>query len=79
MGGCSKIQLNNGKKKLGTENFLRSERCNLQQTAYLIKEGEASSQFCLFTIAKIEIQFWNFFVIMLRLRLQRYTTKRYSP
>ena len=45
------------------------------------KGGESSSQFWWFTIAKIEQQFLIFFVLILRLWLQRYPTnaKRYPP
>ena len=51
-------------------------------TAYhLIKGGESSSQFRWFTIAKIELLFLIFFVLILGLRLQRYSTntKRCPP
>ena len=46
-----------------------------------IKGGESSSQFWWFTIAKIELYFLIFFVLILGLRLQRYSTntKRYLP
>ena len=46
-----------------------------------IKGGESFSQFRWFTIAKIELQFLIFFVSVLGLRLQRYSTntKRYPP
>ena len=47
----------------------------------VIKGGESSSQFQLFTIPKIKLQFLIFFVLILGLRLQRYstTTKRCPP
>ena len=50
-------------------------------TAHCIKGGESSSQFQWFTIAKIELQFLIFFVLILGLRLQRYltNTKRCPP
>ena len=38
------------------------------------KGGESSSQFRWFTIAKIELHFLIFFVLILGLRLQRYST-----
>ena len=46
-----------------------------------LKGGESSSQFRWFTIAKIELQFLIFFVLILGLRLQRYSTntKRCTP
>ena len=46
-----------------------------------LKGGESSSQFRWFTIAKIELQFLIFFVLILGLRLQRYSTntKRCPP
>ena len=46
-----------------------------------LKGGESSSQFQWFTIAKIELYFLIFFVLILGLRLQRYSTntKRYPP
>ena len=46
-----------------------------------IKGGESSSQFQWFTIAKIKLQFLIFFVLILGLQLQRYSTntKRYPP
>ena len=46
-----------------------------------IKGGESSSQFRWFTIAKIEQYFLMFFVLILGLRLQRYSanTKRCPP
>ena len=46
-----------------------------------IKGGESSSQFRWFTIAKIELYFLIFFVLILGLRLQRYSTntKRCTP
>ena len=48
---------------------------------YSIKGGESSSQFRWFTIAKIELYFLIFFVLILGLRLQRYSTntKRCLP
>ena len=48
---------------------------------YSIKGGESSSQFQWFTIAKIELYFFIFFVLILGLRLQRYSTntKKYPP
>ena len=47
----------------------------------IIKGGESSSQFQWFTIAKIELYFLIFFVLILGLRLQRYSTntKRCPP
>ena len=47
----------------------------------LFKGGESSSQFRWFTIAKIELYFLIFFVLILGLRLQRYSTntKRCPP
>ena len=39
-----------------------------------VKGGESSSQFQWFTIAKIELYFLIFFVLILGLRLQRYST-----
>ena len=52
----------------------------LKHTSFL-KGGESSSQFQWFTIAKIELQFLIFFVLILGLRLQRYSTntKRCPP
>ena len=46
-----------------------------------IKGGESSSQFQWFTIAKIELYFLKFFVLISGLRLQRYSTntKRCPP
>ena len=46
-----------------------------------LKGGESSSQFQWFTIAKIKLKFLIFFVLILGLRLQRYstTTKRCPP
>ena len=46
-----------------------------------IKGGESSSQFRWLTTVKIELEFLIFFVLILRLRLQRYSTntKRYPP
>ena len=46
-----------------------------------LKDGESSSQFRWFTIAKIELEFLIFFVLILGLRLQRYltNTKRCPP
>ena len=46
-----------------------------------IKGGESSSQFRWFTEAKIELYFLIFFVLILELRLQRYSTntKRCPP
>ena len=46
-----------------------------------IKGGESSSQFRWFTIAKIELQFLIFFVLILELRLQKYSanTRRCPP
>ena len=46
-----------------------------------LKGGESSSQFRWFTIAKIELEFLICFVLILGLRLQRYSTnrKRYPP
>ena len=46
-----------------------------------IKGGELSSQFRWFTIAKIELYFLIFFVLILGLRLRRYSTntKRCPP
>ena len=41
---------------------------------YAVKGGESSSQFQWFTIAKIELYFLIFFVLILGLRLQRYST-----
>ena len=47
----------------------------------IVKGGESSSQFQWFTIAKIKLQFLIFFVLILGLRLQRYSTntKRCPP
>ena len=47
----------------------------------MLKGGESSSQFQWFTIAKIELYFLIFFVLILGLRLQRYSknTKRCPP
>ena len=46
-----------------------------------LKGGESSSQFQWFTVAKIELYFLIFFVLILGLRLQRYSTstKRCPP
>ena len=46
-----------------------------------LKGGESSSQFQWFTIAKIKLYFLIFFVLILGLRLQRYSsnTKRCPP
>ena len=46
-----------------------------------VKGGESSSHFRWFAIAKIELQFLIFFVLILGLRLQRYSTntKRCPP
>ena len=46
-----------------------------------LKGGESFSQFQWFTIAKIELKFLIFFVMILGLRLQRYSpnTKRCPP
>ena len=46
-----------------------------------IKGGKSPSQFQLFTIAKIKLYFLIFFVLILGLRLQRYSTntKRCPP
>ena len=46
-----------------------------------LQGGESSSQFRWLTIAKIELEFLIFFVLILGLRLQRYSTntKRYPP
>ena len=48
---------------------------------FSFKGGESSSQFQWFTIAKIELYFLIFFVLILGLRLQRYSTntKRCPP
>ena len=47
----------------------------------IFKGGELSSQFRWFTIPKIELEFLIFFVLILGLQLQRYSTdtKRYPP
>ena len=47
----------------------------------IVKGGESSSQFRWFTIAKIELYFLICFFLILRLRLQRYSTntKRCPP
>ena len=47
----------------------------------IVKGGESSSQFQWFTIAKTELQFLIFFVLILGLQLQRYSrnTKRCPP
>ena len=54
---------------------------NLGTRRLAIKGGESSSHFRWFTIAKIELQFLIFFVLILGLRLQRYSTntKRCPP
>ena len=46
-----------------------------------LKGGESPSQFQWFTIAKIELKFFILFVLILVLRLQRYSTnaKRCPP
>ena len=46
-----------------------------------LKGGESSSQFRWFAIVKIELQCLIFFVLILELGLQRYSTntKRYPP
>ena len=41
-----------------------------------LKGGESSSQFQWFTIAKIELYFLIFFVLILGLRLQKYSTNQ---
>ena len=48
---------------------------------YSVKGGESSSQFQWFTVAKIELNFLLCFVLILGLRLQRYSTntKRCPP
>ena len=53
----------------------------VEEEAILLKGGESSSQFRWFTIAKIELYFLIFFVLILGLRLQRYSTntKRCPP
>ena len=53
----------------------------IQLSSELVKGGESSSQFRWFTIAKIELKFLIFFVLILGLRLQRYSTnaKRCPP
>ena len=47
----------------------------------LLEGGESSSQLRWFTIAKIEVYFLIFFVLILGPQLQRYSTntKRYTP
>ena len=49
--------------------------------SFRVKGGESSSQFRRFKIAKIELLFLIFFVLILGLRLHRYSTntKRYPP
>ena len=51
------------------------------KTEQRIKGGESSSQFRWFTIAKIELEFLIFLVLILGLRLQKYSanTKRCPP
>ena len=52
-----------------------------EQLKLRIKGDESFSQFRWFTIAEIELQFLIFFVLILGLRLQRYSTntKRCPP
>ena len=52
-----------------------------QSFFFCFKGGESSSQFRWFTIVKIELSFLIFFVSILGLRLQKYSTnaKRYPP
>ena len=66
----SKSRLVHQKKKLRRSFFSNN-----------FKGGKSSSQFRWFTIAKIELLFLMFFVLILGLRLQRYSTntKRYPP
>ena len=54
---------------------------HLSLITFPLKGGESSSQFRWLTIAKIELLFLIFFVLILGLRLQRYftNTKRYPP
>ena len=56
-------------------------KSKLENQRQLLKGGESSSQFRWFTIAKIELYFSIFFVLILGLRLQRYSTntKRCPP
>ena len=61
-----------------------ANKLDKQPTFFLnlvFKGGESSSQFQWFTIAKIELQFLIFFVLILGLRLQRCSTntKRCPP
>ena len=69
--------------KLFNNNFVSipKEKNALFIQAEQLKGGESSSQFRWFTIAKIELQFLIFFVLILGLRLQRYSTntKRCPP
>ena len=59
--------------------YLRQYRFTKEIVAF--KGGESFSQLRWFIIAKIELQFLIFFVLILRLRLQRYSknAKRYPP
>ena len=57
------------------------EKPSCDMFRHRLKGGESSSQFRWLTIAKIELQFLIFFVLILGLRLQKYSTntKRCPP
>ena len=67
--------------KANHETNLTALRRKCVEQSIMLKGGESSSQFLWFTIAKIELKFLIFFVLILGLRLQRYSTstKRYPP
>ena len=73
----SKKILNNQLHSILTYRYL----LQAQATLKCFEAGESSSQFHWFTIAKIELQFLIFFVLIVGLRLQIYSTntKRCPP
>ena len=83
---CSK-QIADSLKKIGlvvTLEYLQDDKMCIHMFVFSqeqVKGGESSSQFRWFTIAKIELYFLIFFVLILGLRLQRYliNTKRCPP
>ena len=67
--------------RFGTHEAYRRQFRFIISTIQGLKGGESFSQFQWFTIAKIELYFLIFFVLILGLRLQRYSTntKRCPP
>ena len=66
---------------INDENYTALLLLNLKKAFDTVKGGKSSSQFRWFTIAKIELYFLIFFVLILGLRLQRHSTntKRCPP